>query len=229
MNWFDDKLISFNRKIKSNKTKNVPVENELKRLETFDGSSFIGKSHFEEDGTQNHLVFPSMHKYFKRINNNSDYALEWKSKRLSDESIEPPSVPNNFLDPSLDYFGDAIRVKFSGSCLKQNKIKYDNGETVSIYIVYEINKNYNISSCPTLENCLFGAVSLTKKVDIDRYKYFGYEIGFAGKWFFSHPRGGTDRNKKIFGVDRSLSTKIANKKKDILILVKVLHKDYKIH
>ena len=27
--------------------------------------------------------------------------------------------------------------------------------------------NYNISSYPTLENCLFGAVSLTKNADID--------------------------------------------------------------
>ena len=40
-----------------------------------------------------------------------------------------------------------------------------------MYIVYEISKNYNISSCSTLENCLFGAVSLTKYVDFDQYKY----------------------------------------------------------
>ena len=37
-----------------------------------------------------------------------------------------------------------------------------------------ISKNYNISSYPTLQNCLFGAVSLTKNVDIDQYKYYGY-------------------------------------------------------
>ena len=33
------------------------VENELKKLKTFDSSYFIGKSHFEEDGTQNYLAF----------------------------------------------------------------------------------------------------------------------------------------------------------------------------
>ena len=49
---------------------------------------------------------------------------------------------------------------------------------VNIYIAYEISKNYSISSYPTLENCLFGAVSLIKKADIDRYKYSGYGIGF---------------------------------------------------
>ena len=54
---FDAKLSSLNRKITTNKTKHLLVENELKKLKTFDSSYFIGKSHFEEDGTQNYLVF----------------------------------------------------------------------------------------------------------------------------------------------------------------------------
>ena len=70
------------------------------------------------------------------------------------------------------------RVRFSGSCLKQDKITYNHGKIVNIYIVYEINKNGNTSSDPTLENCLFGAVSLTKNANIDRYQYSGYGIGF---------------------------------------------------
>ena len=41
------------------------VENELKKLKTFDSSYFIGKIHFEEDGAQNYLVFQPMHRYFK--------------------------------------------------------------------------------------------------------------------------------------------------------------------
>ena len=49
---------------------------------------------------------------------------------------------------------------------------------VNIYTVYEISINYNISSYPTLENCLFGAVALTKNVGIDRNRYFGYGIRF---------------------------------------------------
>ena len=39
-----------------------------------------------------------------------------------------------------------------------------------------MNKNYPISSYSILENCLFGAVSLTKNADIDKYKYSGYDI-----------------------------------------------------
>ena len=54
---FDAKLSSLNRKITSNKSKYLFVENELKKLKTFDSIYFRGKSHFEEDGTQNLLVF----------------------------------------------------------------------------------------------------------------------------------------------------------------------------
>ena len=71
-----------------------------------------------------------------------------------------------------------------------------------------MNKNVKISSYPTLENCLFGAVSLTKNHDIVKCEYSGYSIGFGRDWFFSHPSGGTDRNVIIFGVDMSLSIKV---------------------
>ena len=65
---------------------------------------------------------------------------------------------------------------------------------------------------------MHGAVKLTKNADIDKYKYFGYGIGFNGHDYFSHPSGGTGRNVIIFGVDMSSSNKIDNKGKDILIL-----------
>ena len=44
--------------------------------------------------------------------------------------------------------------EFNESCLKQDKITYDCGKVVNIYIVYEISRNINISDYPTLENCL---------------------------------------------------------------------------
>ena len=90
---FDDKLKSLNQKMNSNKTKHLLVENELKKLQTFDSSYFIGKIRFEEDGNQIYLVFQPMHKYFKMINNCSNYVLEWKSKGLSDKSIKSLSAP----------------------------------------------------------------------------------------------------------------------------------------
>ena len=64
---FDLKLLSLNGKITLNKSKHLFVETELKKLKTFDSSYFRGKSHFEEDGTQNYLVFQPIQRYFKRI------------------------------------------------------------------------------------------------------------------------------------------------------------------
>ena len=59
---------------------------------------------------------------------------------------------------------------------------------------------------------------MTKNVDIDKYKYFGYGIGFDGHGSYPPPSSGNGRNKIIFGVDMSSSTKLDNRKKVILIL-----------
>ena len=122
------------------------------------------------------------------------------------------------LNPLLNYLGPKSRVKFSGSCLKQDKITYIHGKIVNIYIVYEINKKDNtIISDPTLENCLSGAVILTKNVNTDRYGYSGFGIGFDRKENVSFSGGGYGQNVLIFGVDMSFFAHIDNMKKDILV------------
>ena len=117
---FDVKLSSLNRKITKNKSKRLLVENELNKLKSFDLIYYIGKSHFEEDGTQNYLVFQPLHKYFKFIAN-TDYISSWKSKGLSAESIKPPTTSDNNLASALSYYDTKTRVKLTGSCLKQPK------------------------------------------------------------------------------------------------------------
>ena len=57
-------------------------------------------------------------------------------------------------------------------------------------------------------------------MDIDKYRYSGYGIEFDRRSSFSFPGGGFGQNIIIFGVDMSSSTKIDNRKKDILILGK---------
>ena len=88
------------------------------------------------------------------------------------------------------------------------------GKIVNIYIVYKISeKDDTVIGDPTLENCLFGAVTLTKSADIDKYGYSGYEIGFYRKKSFSFPGGGYGQNVIVFGVDMSFTTHIDNKKR----------------
>ena len=95
----------------------------------------------------------------------------WKSKSLSDERINSITESNYSFNPELSYFGNKIRVKFNRSYLKQDEVTYTHGEIVNIYVVCEISKNFNISSYPTLGNCLFVGFSLTRNNDIDKYKY----------------------------------------------------------
>ena len=111
-----------------------------------------------------------MYRYFKSIAGvgSGNYIYFWKSKGLSDEKICSITAPSYSITPKLSYYGSKIRVKFNGSFLKQDKTAYSHGTIANIYIVYEISKNYNISSYPTLENCLFETVSLTNHADIDR-------------------------------------------------------------
>ena len=163
-----------------------------------------------------------MYRYFKRIAGaaNDSYVYYWQSKGLSDEKIDSINTLNHSITPNLDYYGTKTRVEFDGSCLKQNSITFNHGKVVNIYIVYEISKSINISDYPTLGNWLFGAVSLTKNADIDKYKYSGYGIGFDRHGSFSSPGIGFEQHEIVFGVDMSSSTKIDNRKKYISILGK---------
>ena len=142
-----------------------------------------------------------------------EYVSEWKSKGLSSESIKAISISDNSLNPTLSYYGTKIRVKFTGDCLKQPKISCTHGKVVNIYIVYELGASSSNNSDPTIKNCLFGAVTLSKNADIDKYGYSGYTIGFDRRGSFSFPGGGYSQNVLIFGVDMSSSAHIDNKEK----------------
>ena len=96
---------------------------------------------------------------------------------------------------------------------------YSHKKIVNIYVVYEITSFHCRNNYPTLTNVSFGAVKLTKNVDIDKDKYSGYGIGFDGKGFYSIGNE-IGRNVIIFGVNMDSSTNLDNKGKDILILGK---------
>ena len=147
---FNNTVSSLNNKVAVNKTKNESIENKFKKLKTFDLRYFIGKSHFEEDDTQNYLVSQPLNKYFKVIAN-TQYILTWESKGLSAETIKPPATSDNSLTPALSYYGIKTRVKCTGSCLKQPKVSYTHGTIVSIYIVYGLGASSSHFDDPTLK------------------------------------------------------------------------------
>ena len=122
-------------------------------------SYFKGKIHFEEDGAREYSVFQPKYRYFKLI---------------ADKSIKTPNISDDNLTPIIDYFGAKLRLKFNGSCLKQNKLSYTHITIVNIYTVYEISIFGFYINYLTQAGSLFGLVKLTKDVDINKYKYSGY-------------------------------------------------------
>ena len=171
---FDATFSSLNRKITANKTKHFLNDNDL--------SYYLGKQYFDEgSGKQNCLIFLPLRKYFKSnsVAGVVDHVLSWKSKGLSNESIKPPTrSSDNSLTPELNYYGTKTKIKFTGSCLKQSNHILTHEKVVNIYIAYELTASTSHDSYPTIKNCLFGAVTLTKNADIEKYKYSGYGIGF---------------------------------------------------
>ena len=65
---------------------------------------------------------------------------------------------------------------------------------------------------------MFGAVRLTKNVDIDKCHYSGYGNGFDRRSSFSFQDGEFGQNVVIFGADSNSTVHVDNNKKDILIL-----------
>ena len=60
-------------------------------------------------------------------------------------------------------------------------------------------------------------MTLTKNVDIDKYGYSGFGIGFDRKGSFSFPSDVFGQNVLIVGVDMSFSAYIDNKKKTLVL------------
>ena len=112
----------------------------------------------------------------------------------------------------MSYSGTKTKLKFPGSYLKQDQISYTHGKVVN---VYEPGASGSNDNSPILKNCLFGAVTLTKNADLDKYGYSGYGIGFDRRSSFSFPNGRFGQNVLIFGLHMSFSAHIDNKKKDI--------------
>ena len=140
--------------------------------------------------------------------------LSWQSKGFSTEARDPPATS---LSSSINYVGNKIRVKFAGSCLKQsNKLTNAHNTIVNIYI-FELGASSSHVNNPTLKNCLFGEVTLTKNADIGKHGYSGYGIGFDRRGSFSFPGGRFGQNVLIFGVDMSFSGHIIIRKKTLVL------------
>ena len=150
------------------------VKNELNKLKALDSSYYNGKSYFEENSTPNYLtnilkwvvvifiMFYHGHLkgYLMKVLNRLQHLIIFL---LQHQIIVVP------------------KQKYLLACLKQDKVTFNHGKIVNIYIVYKVIRIANINNRDnnlTVPNALFGAVSLTKNADVNKHKYSGYGIAF---------------------------------------------------
>ena len=89
---------------------------------------------------------------------------------------------------------------------------------VNVYIACDLDAwPRNPTNNFKFKNCLFGATSIVKNSDKERYVYSGYRITFdrAGSWSFDND---TAKNVIIIGVYNSSSSHADNRKNNFLVL-----------
>ena len=105
--------------------------------------------------------------------------------------------------------------------MKQDKISYINFSAINIYIVYSLDPISNTRNIDlTVQNCLFGAVKITRNRDTSKFKYVGSGISFDEGSNFSFGNRIDARNVIILGCDAKNFSHANNKKSNIIVLGK---------
>ena len=155
---FDLKLKSISDRVTKNKTKDLLLDNELKKLKTFDTDYFAGGNYFEGDEeAQNTLVFQVKSIYFGHETTSTIHYSTWSSKDISDQSLyyTKSAITAKLIRPTHVVLGtDEYLFQDSSEVIANNS-------TVNIYIVYKLPpKNININN--GLKNCFFRASKADK-------------------------------------------------------------------
>ena len=104
---------------------------------------------------------------------------------------------------SIKISGERIGIKFNKDPLPVEQNNYLN-KVVNVYVVYDLDAwPRNPTNSFKLKKCLFGATSIVKISNKEKYLYSGYGITIdsAASWSFNNS---TARNVIAFGVDNSL-------------------------
>ena len=183
---------------------------------------FIDQSYFNNDGSQYFLIFQPTIKTSTILPGFMNKISEWKSKGLSNEKIKPPVTVDKSLSPKLPWINESrIRLRFTGSSLRQEFPTFTSRNVVNLFILYESDRwPQDLKAKFSLKDCLFEAAKATKDDNPNKYFYSGYGIGFDSYSLISMPSFDWGKNSIIFGVDMSSSMHPNNKNKNILILGK---------
>ena len=234
---FDAKLKNISDRVTNNKSKDLLLDNELKKLKALIHST--AKIKFDEAQEENsfnrgffyylqqsYLVYDCKMGSFQFT---AGKISTWKStdifNYLGNSNMNAVGDSKSVL-PELINDG-RMHVSLSGNHFPQNKVIIpNNNNVINIYCVYKIDPIASTRDDKfTVQNTLFGAMEITKNVDTSKYNYKGYGICFDEGVTFSHTirEGNFDhttnvRNVLIFGADMSFSTHKTNKANNIYVM-----------
>ena len=213
---FDDKLISFDRKITSNKTTYLEVQKRLDSLITKVYNFFISRIYFtSNDGSQNKCVYqPTLDTLELKKDKGIDYVLSWKSKGVFNSKLK--SLYTALLN-SIKLSRYKMGIKFNTDPLAVEQNNYLT-KIVNVYIVYYLDAWSKIPLRNfTMKILLFVATSIVKNSNKEKCVYSGYEIAFDvnGERSFDNDFA---RNVVTFGVDNSSPFHTDNFKINFLVL-----------
>ena len=235
---FDTKLKSVSDRVTNNKSKDILLDNELKKLKArVNSSEKIKLNDLQKEisfvrgfisYTQNsNLVYEckvsSMKSFFYGI-------LYWNPNDIYDNSNKNQlnSVRNTKnVAPDIKNTISQLYVSFNGNYFKQDPITIPNN-VINIYVVYKLNPIKSTRNTDyTIQNALFGDMKITKNTDSSKNNYKGYGLCFDEGGEFGHTvkqgnfnRTTNAKNVIIFGLDMSSSVHATNRSNNIYVMGK---------
>ena len=241
---FNAKLKNISDRVTNNNTKDLLLDNELKKLKTLVGSS--AKIKFDEVQKkknfdrgffyylqQSYLVYEYKMDSF---NFTSKKISKWKSTSIficSDDSSMKGIEDTKTKLPELKNDG-RMHVYLQGNHFQQNSVIIpNNNNVINIYVVYKLDPISSTRNTDyTIQNALFGAMKITKNTNSSKNNYTGYGLCFdeGGESGHTVRQGNFDRitnakNVIIFGVDMSSSIHTTNRTNNIYVMGKNLFKE----
>ena len=99
--------------------------------------SFVSKSYFSDNGSQNVFIIHPIFITFTIPDGITDTITAQKSKGLLNEKVKAQATANNSLSPKLKQHSSKRKTEFKGSCLKQDKITFTLRNIMNLFIAYE--------------------------------------------------------------------------------------------
>ena len=234
---FDAKLRNISDRVTNNKSKDLLLDNELKKLKTLVDST--AKKRFDEVQKENsfnrgffHYLQQSYLVYDCKMGSfqfTAGKISTWKStgifNYLGNSNMNAVGDSKSVL-PELKNDG-RMHISLSGNHFQQNQvIILNNNNVINIYCVYKIDPIASTRDDTfTVQNVLFGGMEITKNPDTSNYNYKGYGICFDEGGTFGHTirEGNFDhatnaRNVLIFGAGKSFSVHATDRENNIYVM-----------